>query len=357
MRIEQVGKDFDGCVELAIEELKKGNLIIFPTETCYGAGVDATNSHAVNKLLKYKKRPKGKAISFAVDSIEKAQEYVEINQNAVRIAETFLPGPVTIVCKSKGVVDNRLESEKNTLGFRISSNSFFFEVCKRFGKPITATSANSSGKKTPYMLNDIWNGLSENQMILVSIAFDSGELAKNPPSTVVDTSSEDLIIYRSGGLDPSWELLEVCKSGSVHDTIELGKKIAESFIVQGDYKVVLLSGDLGAGKTHITKGIAEFLGIEDIIKSPTYNYYNEFKFGDKKKLLHLDAWKIQSEREIELLGIQNWFKSDVSIVVIEWPDILTSLKQDLFADQRFLYITFTNIDIQSRLIKIYTNNK
>lgn len=357
MQIKQVAKDFEGCVNLAVKELKEGKLIIFPTETCYGAGVDATNAEAVSKLLRYKKRPKGKAISIAVDSVEKAQNYLEINQKALEIANNFLPGPLTVVCKSKGMVDSRLESEKKTLGFRISSNKFFFEICKRYNKPITATSANSSGKKTPYTLSDIWCGLTERQKSIVSVAFDSGELAKNPPSTVVDISYENLVVYRSGGINPNWNMVEVLQTNSTFDSIELGRKIAKDYILNSNYKILLLSGDLGAGKTHLTKGICEFMGIKDVIKSPTYNYYNEYRLKDDCKLYHLDAWRIQSLREVELLGINQWFTNSNNIVVIEWPDVLLNLKQDLLIDQRFLYITFTNTGIQSRLIKIYTNTK
>src|SRR5690606_513305 len=101
-------------IETVCQVLNNGGLIIYPTETAYGVGVDATNPQAVSKLLEYKKRPEGKAISIAVDSENMAANYVDINIQAKNFYRTFLPGPVTIISNSTGKVDKRLESEKNT---------------------------------------------------------------------------------------------------------------------------------------------------------------------------------------------------------------------------------------------------
>jgi len=142
-------------VQEAIKVLKTDGLIIYPTETCYGIGVDATSQKAVDKLLAYKKRPEGKAIAIAVSDQKMAQQYVTVNETAKNIYKNFLPGPITIISKSKNKVAKGLEAEDATLGIRIPNYSLTLEIIKKFGFPVTTTSANVSYKKTPYSSDDI----------------------------------------------------------------------------------------------------------------------------------------------------------------------------------------------------------
>src|SRR5258708_5507795 len=91
--------------------LRAGGLVIFPTETTYGAGVLATNQQAVDKLLAFKSRREGKPLSIAVASSTMAQKYVDVNDSAQRLYERFLPGPVTVISKGLGKVAKGVESE------------------------------------------------------------------------------------------------------------------------------------------------------------------------------------------------------------------------------------------------------
>ena len=103
----------------AVKILQAGGLIIFPTETCYGAGVDATNPQAVNKLLAYKTRREGKPLSIAVTDKTMASKYVKLNTTAVNLYTKFLPGPLTIVSRARHQVATGIESETGTLAIRI----------------------------------------------------------------------------------------------------------------------------------------------------------------------------------------------------------------------------------------------
>ncbi len=347
----------------AVNTLKSGGLIIFPTETCYGVGVDARNSNAVTKLLEYKKRPEGKAISIAVDSIHMASEYVEINESAKKIYDTFMPGPVTVVSKSKGKVDKRLESEAGTLGIRIPNYSILLDLISEFGFPITSTSANLSSKPTPYTIEDIFKHLPEKNKELIDLVIDAGELPKNPPSTVIDSSRDDLVVYRKGLINPR-NVKSVNKyiSNSVTDTIDIASKILkvskakeETDNSYNNVKLILLDGELGAGKTHFTKGVAKSLNIERIIKSPTYNYFNEYMgtLNNKEiKLIHFDGWKIQSIEDLKLLGFYNWFNKD-NIVVIEWASIIFNLDEEFFNNLNYLHIELNVLSETAREIRVY----
>lgn len=196
-----------GDYKKALNVLSNGGLVIFPTETSYGIGADATNEEAVKKLIIYKNRPEGKAISIAVSDIEMAEKYVELNNTAKNIYKSFLPGPVTVISKSKGKVSSLIEAENKTLGVRIPNYSLILKLINEFGKPITATSANLSGGKTPYKIEDILLNIGQNKKDLIDLIIDAGDLPKNPPSVVIDTTGEELVEIRKGRIDPRNTLL------------------------------------------------------------------------------------------------------------------------------------------------------
>lgn len=361
VKIEDLKQD-NGLKEV-VDTLNRGGLIIFPTETCYGVGVDARNPKAVTRLLEYKKRPEGKAISIAVDSKEMALRYVDINESGNKMYDTFLPGPLTIVSKSKGITDKRLESEKQTLGVRIPNYKLLLDIIKEFGSPITSTSANLSGKPTPYSIESILENLPEKNRSLIDLVIDAGILPKNPPSTVIDSSSDDLVIFRNGLVNPKRiKSIKKYTSSSVEETIS----IAENLLKNDFPKIILLDGELGAGKTHFTKGIAKALNIQRIIKSPTYNYFNEY-LGEINvnnevknfKLIHFDSWRVQSLEDLNYLKFFDWFNSESSgyqpenIIVIEWASIIFNFKNDFLDNVSYYHIEINIVDEDTREIKVY----
>jgi L-threonylcarbamoyladenylate synthase len=328
-------------VQKVVSVLRKGGLVVYPTETAYGIGADATNELAISALLQYKKRPQGKSISVAVATKEMAQEYVDIG-GSEHIFEQFLPGPITVVCKSKHKTDGRLESEKKTLGIRIPEYPLILDIIKTFGKPITATSANISNKKTPYSIADILKNISKKQKNLIDLIIDAGELPKNPTSTVVDVSSDKAKVFRQGAITifkQQKKILDVI-SNSPEETIS----IAESFIKKNNREgnLFLLNGSLGAGKTHFVKGLALGLGIKEDITSPSYTYINEYDIEGGKKLFHMDAWRIENVSDLNLIftpGIWDNF------IAIEWPALIFDLNENLLKGRSgfaidILYKTF-----------------
>ena len=190
----------DEVIQAAVETLKNGGLLVFPTETMYGIGADATNQEAIDKVLAYKTRREGKPLSIAVCSSEMAEQYVEVNAVARNLYDTFLPGPLTVVSKGRGTVARGVESETGTLGVRIPDYPLVIDIVKAFGKPITATSANASYKKRPYSIDDIFNNISNKQRGLIDLILDAGQLPKREPSTVVDTTLNEKVVLRQGDI-------------------------------------------------------------------------------------------------------------------------------------------------------------
>ena len=318
-------------VAKAVRVLGEGGLVIFPTETTYGAGVDATNPVAVEKLLAYKSRREGKPLSIAVTGENMAKEYVQINEQARRLYQVFLPGPLTVVSLGRARVAPGVESEFGTLGVRIPDYKLVLDIAKKLGRPITATSANVSGKKRPYQIADILGNLSGKQKKLIDLIVDVGELPKNKPSTIIDTTLSTPVVLREGdgagevkGDTNQSNLIARLTSHSEQET----KAIAGKFLlknweeIKGRGLIVGLDGDLGAGKTIFAKGVAEFLQIEEVITSPTYSYVNEhdyLRYGVRGKFFHFDVWKVGSEEELtrldffKVLGAKN-------VIVVEWWD-------------------------------------
>src|SRR3989338_5339146 len=157
----------------ATRVLKSGGLVVFPSDTVYGLLVDATNKEAVSKLIKFKSRPVGKPISVFTGNLSNAHKQVIINSHQKNIIKTLLPGPYTLVFPSRHKVDNRLESETETLGIRIPQYDLINQLILIYGKPLTATSANLSGKSPNYSIESLLNSLSSRIKQLIDLIVDA----------------------------------------------------------------------------------------------------------------------------------------------------------------------------------------
>jgi len=346
----------------AVNTLLSGGLIIFPTETTYGAGVNATNPEAVQKLLAYKSRREGKPLSIAVSGQEMAEKYVELNDQAKILYRQFLPGPVTVVSNVvTGSVAPGVASEFGTLGVRIPEYQLVLDLVKMLGKPITATSANGSGKPRPYSVKTVFKHLSDKQASLVDLVLDAGTLPSNPPSTVIDTTMSTPVTVRSGkvavdqaGNDDHSTLL----SNSEDETLSLaGKRCLMHWNdITAKGLVIGLNGPLGVGKTVFAKGVAKFLAIDAKITSPTYSYIQEYDYnrhGNKGNFYHLDMWKVDSKEAFERLDLSELMKPG-NIVVVEWFDQVALWLTELNNQAK---LEFISIDIKqdgnNRIFKIY----
>lgn len=316
------------AIDAALATLRAGGLVICPTETVYGILADAENPAAIDKLLTYKQRPVGKAISVAVDSIDLARRYVQLNDQALRLYQTILPGPVTVVSTSHHVADTRLESEFATLGIRWPAYPFLTKLIHAYGHGLTATSANAAGRKTPYQISDILEHLSTKQKNLVDLIIDAGTLPKNPPSLVIDTTPSTPIVMRPNDqfqqFSPSNRQEFFTHSGQ--ETRTLAGKILLPHLQQisATGLLITLTGSLGAGKTTFTQGLAQFLGITRVVNSPTYTYLKQYpftKFDIDGSLDHLDAWTIDQPALLDALDLPALFQPKHLVVIEWWPQI------------------------------------
>ena len=163
------------AVAKAVNVLSKGGIIIYPTETVYGIGVDATNDRAVKKVIAVKKRSPTKHIIVAVSDLRMAKRYAVVTRKAEVLTKTFMPGPLTLVVETKSRPVRKIR-------FRIPDNKFIRSVIRKLDKPITTTSANISGSENLYKIKDIINIFDGK----VDMIIDAGNIPKRKPSTVFD---------------------------------------------------------------------------------------------------------------------------------------------------------------------------
>ncbi|OIP04254.1 hypothetical protein AUK18_00395 [Candidatus Beckwithbacteria bacterium CG2_30_44_31] len=314
-------------ISQAVKILKAGGLVIYPTETCYGAGVDATNPVAVNKILAYKTFRQGKPMSIAVADIKMAAKYVKLNPTAKNLYQKFLPGPLTVISAGKHQVAPGVESSTGTLGIRIPNYSLILKILKSFGKPITATSANVSYKPRPYSIKQLLKYTSQKQQTLIDLFIDAGTLPKRPASTIVDTTLDDPLILRQGKLLPPRGERSYHPGVVTHSPQETSQ-LAQTLMLkhwnnlQKQPLLFLLIGDLGSGKTQFAKGIGKFLKLTANINSPTYTIVKEYDYDRhqiKGKFIHLDTWRLQHLAELDMLNLQAHFKPK-NIIAVEWAD-------------------------------------
>jgi L-threonylcarbamoyladenylate synthase len=262
----------------------------------------------------------------AVADKKMASIYTELNEAAENIYDNYLPGPVTVVTKGKHIVAEGVESEYGTLGIRIPDYPLILKIVSKLDAPVTATSANVSYKKNPYSVDELLNDLPDKQKEMLDLIIDAGKLPKNESSTVVDTTMNTLNILRKGKEDfgVSGETILEAETTSALQTQDFGTMLMLKFLdkLSDGALFIALGGELGTGKTQLTKGIAKQLGIQKIIKSPTYNLIKEYEYNLNKsegKLIHIDTWRISNKKELKALKIEKYIKKG-NLIVIEWAD-------------------------------------
>ncbi len=347
-----------------IKVLKKGGIFVFPTETCYGLGADATNPKAIAKLYNYKTRREGKPLSIAVSDIEMAAKYVDINEMAINLYTNYLPGPITVVSKSKGNLAKGIESEYGTLGIRIPDYPLVLDIIRNFGKPFTATSANASYLPKPYSIKALLKDTPIKSQGLIDLIIDVGQLPHREASTVVDTTMNNLNIMRPGQINLKKQLSNKAavlsaKTTSDKQTVEFGGMNMLKYIDEPLDRplVFFLSGEMGSGKTQFSKGLAEKLSIKEIIKSPTFTILNEYdyKLGKRGgKFIHIDTWRIESIKDLESVGIDEYLVAG-NVIAVEWADkFLIKLKKKIeLTGGRLINVVFRYIDENTRTIETY----
>jgi len=345
-------------IKVAAKVIKSGGLVVFPSDTVYILAVDPTNQEATNKLLAFKNRWAGKAISVAVLDQNMAEEFVVLNDNSKSIYSNLLPGPFTVVSEGKHKVAKGIEAENGTLGIRIPDNKWIMDLVRAVGRPVTATSANLSGRTPHYSLPSFKRTLSKKKTEMIDLFVDGGKLSRNKPSTVIDATEPEIKILRRGDLITSTSETLISKSEKETEKIAefMLKKIIESKKNGGEKAIVFgLSGDLGCGKTVFSRRIGHVLGVKEKITSPTFVIYNEYQLSEKnkiKKFVHFDLYRLGNKYEFEEIEFLKQF-SENTVACVEWVENMGNEYMDkLKKISHYIPVNFRYIDQETREIKI-----
>ncbi len=179
----------------AAEDIAAGKLIVYPTETVYGIGADVYNQKAVKKVFMAKNRPFDMALSVAVADKKMIEDIAEINENAEKLIDAFLPGPLTIIIKKNPLISDMVTSGSQKVGIRIPDNPIALELVRRCG-PIIATSANLHSHKDATSAEMAVDELGDN----IATYLDSGASTIGKPSTIVWLNGNEVEIIRQGAI-------------------------------------------------------------------------------------------------------------------------------------------------------------
>ncbi len=180
-------------IQQAVLYLKKGNILVYPTDTLYALGADVFNETAVRSIFTLKYRPLTIPLPIAVGSIQQMETVSILTRPVKKIVTHFLPGPLTIVVKKKPILSDLLTSGKHTIAIRIPNDPLALKLLKSFG-PLTVTSANIHMKNTPASINEIKTLFPSSP---ITMFLDDGQ-RNGQPSTIVDCTSDRPKILRDG---------------------------------------------------------------------------------------------------------------------------------------------------------------
>jgi len=185
-------------VKKAIEVLRQGGIVIFPTDTAIGIGCRIDNDRAIKKLFKIRKRPKTKAVPVLFSDIRMVRRYVEkIPQDAENLMKKYWPGALTLVLHSNKVkVPLLVRGGGETLGVRIPDSKIVRTIIAQVGVPILGPSANFSGEKTPFKFEDLNPDLIKQVDYVLK-----GEISlEKNVSTIIDCTVTPWKIIRQGAV-------------------------------------------------------------------------------------------------------------------------------------------------------------
>jgi len=189
----KIVKDDETSLKAAASIIRKGGVAIYPTETVYGLGCPPSDPDAVKRILQIKER-EAKPLPLICSSIEVAKKIVEFNAAAIRLAEKFWPGPLTIVLPKKIDYPIYVTQGKKTLAVRVPGCETARRLAELSGGVLISTSANKSGEDPPYTAQEAIDKLGDK----VDVVVDGGRTGDNPPSTILDLSGSEMWIIRSG---------------------------------------------------------------------------------------------------------------------------------------------------------------
>ena len=185
-------------INKAVEILRSGGIIIFPTDTYYGLGCDIFNKEGIEQIFRIKNEMDNKLFSFICSDLKDISNYAKVSDYAYRTMKHLLPGPYTFILPAAKVVPKKLWTKRKTVGIRVPDHSVTIQIVKELGNPIVSTSTTTRKGDPlldPFEIKNIFNSQVDLMLASSSVSF--------KPSSVIDLSGEEPEIVREGAGDVS----------------------------------------------------------------------------------------------------------------------------------------------------------
>lgn len=180
-------------IDKAVDLLKDGGVIAYPTDTIYGFGCDMYNKKAIQRIYQIKKRDLQKPFSFICSDLKNISLYAQVTNQAYKIMKRCLPGPYTFILLGTKLVPKIMVTKRKTVGIRVPNNNICLSLVKTLGNPIISTSVGLSGGEVfsdPSLIEETFGAK-------IDLTIDGGILASQP-STIISLIDDEVEVIREG---------------------------------------------------------------------------------------------------------------------------------------------------------------
>ena len=239
--------EFQRGIAEAVEILRQGDVVAFPTETVYGLGADAMRVEAVRAIFAAKGRPADNPLIVHVASPEGAMDIAHVTRPAQELMDAFWPGPLTIVMDKRSCIPYEVTAGLPTVAVRMPDNEVALTLIEESGLAIAAPSANSSGRPSPTRALDVLEDMNDR----IPLILDGGQCLVGVESTVVSLKDGHPVVLRPGAITPGMihDVLGECGvADSVLAPLKSGEAAPSPGMKYKHYapraKVVIIDGDI-----------------------------------------------------------------------------------------------------------------
>ncbi len=185
-------------IKKAVDVLRDGGIIIYPTDTVYGLGCDLSNKKGIEKIYEIKRRNKKQPLSFICSDLKHISQYAKVTDYAYKTMKRLLPGSYTFILEASRLVPKIILPKRPTTGIRVPDNNICLAMVRELGQPIISTSVKTAEGEdlgNPYIIEEYWGKL-------VDLIIDGGNIIPEP-SSVISLIDDNIEILRVGKGDVS----------------------------------------------------------------------------------------------------------------------------------------------------------
>ncbi len=175
-----------------VEALRNGEVVIYPTDTCYGMGADIFNKKAIEKVYQIKGIPRTQPFSFICSDLSHISQYARVSDLAYRTLKRYLPGPYTFILEGSRQVPKMMLTKRKTVGIRIPDHPVCIEIVRHLGNPVISTTVSEAEK----VFSDP-REMAKRFGRVVSVVVDSGIITPEP-SSVISLIDDEVKVLRCG---------------------------------------------------------------------------------------------------------------------------------------------------------------